>query len=226
MLFNLQFSNEEKKNCLPIAHRLVRFADSAQKNGIIYLEDEILESEENTYLKMGIWLLSSGVSAEIMEKSFLYSFVTNKSTGEELLKRLLISSSLQAMYNQGGACVVAHILGVLLGAEYLPELLETVSITINLEEIIDTHTRYIPESLEFEQKLLSLPNWELFHVLTPVSYFTLAIAFQGCSKSFINSMKVGISQNRFIQMCEAFSSFHHDKETILEHQNLILHTLG
>lgn len=225
LLFNLQVSSEEKKNCLPIAHRLICLAESARRNGIVFLENEISELEENSYLKMGVALLSSGVSADIIEKSFLYSFITNKSTGEELLKRLLISSAILAIYNQNGNYAVAHILASLLGEEYLLELLKNTSIIMNSEEFIDTYTFYISESLDFEKKMLNLSNCDLSKLLMLIDCSSLAIAFQGCSKSFINFIKVGISYNRFIQICEAFSFFQHEKKTILEHQALILHKL-
>ena len=82
----------------------------------------------------------------------------------------------------------------------------------------------MPESEDFEKRLLSLTRAELSCVLMPFQSSVLASAFKGCTKSFINKMRDGTSTRRFKNICEAFSSggildhtiIKEDQEVLLE----------
>lgn len=220
----IQFTPEEKQRCIPTVHRIVNLINLAWKNGILYLEVEVFE-ENNTFMKIGVDLLCNGVTPDLMEKILCSYIAYGNYKGYELLEKLIITQGLLAIYQSYNPYVIVHIMASMLGEEYLPEILSTVNSTINLNTCINEHTFYLPESAEFEKELLKLTRLELSRVLMPLDYEVFGIAFQGCSKSFINQMRDGVSVNFFNQICSVFMQQLFIKEDILAHQKIILKTM-
>lgn len=220
-----QFTPEEKKKCFPTAHKMVNLTNVARENGMVALEKEIIR-EDNEFLKIGVNLLVNGTTSDLVE-SILCSFIlSGRCEGTELLDKLIVVQGLIAICERHSPFVVAHFMASMLGEEYLPELINIANKTDDLNVCINEHTFCLPESKKFEERLLKLTITELAHVLMPTDYKVLAIAFQGCSKSFVHSMKEGVSVNYFSQICRALTQMVSTKEAILEHQELILNNLA
>ena len=230
----LKFSDEEKQKCLPTALRMVNLAYMAESHGILALKNEVT-AEDTPFMKMGVDLILEGLTPDVIEKILQLSILSDEYAKTDLLDRLLILQGLTAIAGGYRPFVTAHIIGAVLGEKYISKITAPMNETLNLNDYIDKYTFPLPESSKFEKRLLELTRAELSLVLMPMDYFLLTIAFIGCSKSFINKMRDGVSENTFKQICKTFScrpspKEEHPgcispKEEISEHQNLILRHL-
>ena len=219
----LQLSDKEKKKCLSTAIRMIDLAKMTRLNGIITLEDEVLN--DTSFLKLGANLILEGTDPTIIEKILHHSIISGGYTKTELLDRLIITEGLLAIINFHSPSVIAHILGSIIGEQYIPELVEVTSKTINLDNYIDKYTIESSESINFEEKLLKSTRSELSHLFLSSDNLSLAIAFKFCSKAFINRMRNSLPMTRFSEICDIFSRLRASIEDSLELQNIILNDL-
>ena len=220
---NVKFTEQEKQDCLPTACRIIDLFLFSRVNGIISLEVEV--ADESAFMKMSIDLLLNDADENIMEQVFCCCILSNEYTGVELLNNLLISQGIIALRKCYNPFIVAYIMNSMLGEKYLPELLAMTNKKIDLNLVMDEYLSYLPESDEFQEKLLNLTRLDLSHLLTSTDYQSLAMAFKGCKKSFVNRMRDGAPIGTFIQICQVLSELEFQKETILQYQKAILNNL-
>ena len=243
---NVQFSDEEKQLCLPIARQMVHLAIVSVEGGILGLESEVLSNDSySTLTKIGMNMILEPAGSERMKKFFQHVILSGGYKGTDLLERLLIAEGFLAiapddfrMPNGSWALgppsyhvptVVAYHVGAILGEEYIEELLATANKTdIDIDAYIDQYTSPLEESTAFEEKLLTLTNIGISHLLMPMDDFVLAMAFVGCSKSFIYYIQKKLPHIFFIRICAAFATpICHtlSKTEILQHQEVVLNQL-
>ena len=214
----IQFSDEEKRKCLNTAKRMIGLVDVVRSVGILGLEDEV--ENDTAFMKMGVSLMVNGLPAYYVEKILQNAILSGEYPETHLLDKLIIMQGLKAIVNRHSPFIIAHSVGSMLGEDYLPELIAETTITTNLNMLIDTYTIPLPESANFEKKLLGLTKTQLSYLLKPIApgeHISSSMAFRGCSKSFINEMRVGLSAYSFSYICKFFSFLREIKEEILEH---------
>jgi hypothetical protein len=230
LYLGIQISDEERLKSLPTAIKMVNLAKKVRFEGILSLEDEVVE--DNDFMKMGANLVLEGVEVDTIEKILQNSILSGGYTKTDLLDRLIMTQGLIAIVNYYSPFVIANIVGSILGEKYISEIIDTINKAIDVNDFIDKYTLPLYESIDFEKRLLKLTRTELSRLLMSIDNGSLTTAFGGCSKSFINKMREGISVNSFTEVCEAFSHLKapreensklmYFKELVLEHQSIIL----
>jgi len=227
----VRFSDEEKRKCLPTAYRLIKLANIAYENGILALEQEVIENGiDSDFMKMGANLIFNGVDPELVEKIFQHSVLSGGYTGADMLDRLLIAESFRIIQFGGPSTTmaVAYMAGAMLGEKYIPEIMsEMASVTakkeIDVDTLIEEYTIPLAESANFEERLLKLTKLELSYVLLRKDLIMLTTAFKGCNKSFIEHMRSGLPESSFERICELFRELPpQGKDEILIFQKMML----
>ena len=135
----VQFSEEEKQKCLPTAHKMVHLAMLMHREGVLGLEDEVLSKDTySTFMKLGVKFILDFIESGLMEKTFQHAILSGGFKGADLLERLLIAEGFLVMAptpfcmpngdfamtasSYHTASSVAHVLGAMLGEEYIVEL--------------------------------------------------------------------------------------------------------
>ena len=241
----VQFSEEEKQKCLPTARKMVHLAMLMHSEGIVGLGEEVSSKDTySTFMKLGAEFILDCVEPEMMEKIFQHAILSGGFSGADLLERLLVAEGFLVMapntfcmpngeyamtFNSyHTASAVAHVLGAMIGEEYIAELDALTKESIDVEKNINSYTSPLKESEPFEKRLLELTNDELVNFLMPMDAYLLAIALKGCSKSFIYHMKNGFSEASFLNVCKSFSYPINEptfKDDVLHHQNIIIKSL-
>jgi len=213
----MQFSSKEKEKSFNTAKRMVGLVRIARQVGILGLEDEV--KEDSAFMRKSIDLIVNGLSPYHIENIIQSIILSNEYSETSLLDKLIIAQGVTAIMSRHSPFVVAHFTGAILGEEYIQKLIAETNGVINTNELIDNHSTYFPESINFEEKLLELTRAQLSYFLKPIApseHIILAETFRGCSKSFINKMKDGLSESSFNYICELFCSLLEIKEENLE----------
>ena len=129
------FTTEEKEACLPLVRKLMGINNESIRNSFLSLEDDVenMNEEKDFFLKTALQLvyLSAGFCRQSWEKEpfkkgleaiedIMWNLViADKSTGEELLGRLLIIRAVMSLANCEEAMLVCYQLLSMLGTEYL-----------------------------------------------------------------------------------------------------------
>jgi len=227
----IQFSDEDKQKCLPIAHRMVHLANLSYEEGIFGVYDAATDSD---FMKMAANVVLSTTNRSIIEKILQHYILSNGYTGSDLLEKLIIIEGLHVIM----ACdngfdrtsTVAHLVGAMLGEKYMPEVLSKIDYfakkkPLDIDAIIDECTSPLPESrsMYFEQEMLKLTKIELSYVSLTLGNFILSSALKGCSKSLIHYMKNNLSESSFEEICRLFKGIGtQSEEEISSQQHVIL----
>jgi len=227
---NLAFTDEEKEQCIPTVRRIIKLAKISQANGILSLKHEISE-DDDSFLIMGIDLIADAVHPEYIEKIFQYSILSSRSSGLDLLNKLLISEGILAIQTGMYLYLMAHILGSLIEEKYIPDIIKMAEAeeTFDLKNFFETHCNLdsVSKSPVFESKLMNLTVVDLSWVLLSVDCYTLSVAIHKCSKAFVYHMRNGVSENTFMQICKHIKGMHSiDEDEILNAQKLVLYNLA
>ena len=227
---NVVYTDEEKEKCIPTVRRIIKLAKISKENGILSLKHEILENDDS-FLIMGIDLISDGVHPEYIEKIFQYAIRTSQSAGADLLNKLLIAEGILAIQASLHLPLMAYILGALIDEKYIPDIMKMTEAEENfdLKGFFDTYCGLgvISENSEFESRLLKLTTADLSRVLLTVDCYTLSVAFYKCSRSFLYHMRNGVSENTFIQICKNICNTHVvDEDELLNAQKQVLYNLA
>lgn len=204
---NLQFTDEEKRNCLPTALKILALCEYTREQGIISLENEV--AKEHIFIRIAAGLLLEGFGYERMEETLLSYILVGNYMGSELINRLIITEgfvSLAKTYRLESPLAIAYAIGSFLGEEYIEELIAAVTgITPDLNALINENTYFLPESQNFQDRLLTLTKRELSLVLSPSDYVELAEALKGCDIGFIKYIRDGVSEHCFVQICKTLA---------------------
>jgi|GEM_PF-1087449 len=211
----IQFSDEDKKKCISIAHRMVYLAHLSYQEGILSIRDTANDSE---FMKMAVNLTLSNMAPRLIEKTFQYYILSNECSGADLLEKLIIIEGLQVIMASdnwiGTTSTVAHLVGAMLGEKYMPEILSKADDfakrePIDTDALIAEYTSPLPESgsMHFEREMLKLTKAELSYVSLTMGHVILSSALKGCNKSFIHYMKNSVSEISFEEICRLFKDF-------------------
>jgi len=116
---DVEFTNEEKDECLPIAERILDLADLANRENILAFAG-IAEKEEDAYFKTALKMAAGGIRADLFDEVIKVLFVKERPQGAALLSRFIIHRGIYLIIR--GDFTVQK-LKVLLGSLYVPRLL-------------------------------------------------------------------------------------------------------
>ena len=115
----VEFTNEEKKACLPVAERIMELFDIARVNSILVFAAEA-EKEEDIYFKTALKMAADGIRADLFSEVINVLFIKEKPAGAALLQRFIIHRGIYLIIRGD---FTANKLKVLLGSLYVPHLL-------------------------------------------------------------------------------------------------------
>ena len=227
---NLNFSDEEKQKCIPTARKMVHLANFAREQGILGLEEELETDMTNVtkgdpFMETGINLIINCLDTSIVKEVLQYLILSGGYTGADLLEKLLIAQGLTGIQEGYDPFVTANFMGAMLGEKYISEIVDLAKDRlIETDTLIDKYTFPLYESGHFESKMLKLTREDFSKALMN-DINTLAIAFKGCSREFINStLREAVSERFFREICESFRMAP-NRDEILEAQAKILTNL-
>ena len=225
MFANLRFTDEEKDAALPMAIKMVNLGVATRANGIMSLEE--ITADEIDFIRIGANLLLEGQGPVMVERVLQNYILAGNYEGVDLLERLIITQGMAVMAEVSfhGWFVSAHIVGSMLGEAYVTKIIDAVGNAIDCDEFISKHNTPLTESKPFETKLLSLTSFALSKFLVFTDSSVLAPALKGCSRPFIDKIKLYMSTASFASICELLSVMHLDQQSILEYQRHVLNDL-
>ena len=112
------FTDDEKETCKPTVFKLVEFANLARQRGLLALETEILD-EQNEFLKTAVNLMLDAIDPVIIKQIFQNLMSADEYTGVELLNRLLIAEGVLSIQQQEHPRITALKLYSMLGEKYI-----------------------------------------------------------------------------------------------------------
>ena len=95
----VQCTLEEKRECFELIITLRKYASLAQKNGLLSLEQE-LPNVEDEFLRISLQMAIDGVSPELFRDIQDRRILVDNCTGKELLKRVIITEAISSILSQ------------------------------------------------------------------------------------------------------------------------------
>jgi hypothetical protein len=116
------FTEDDKKACEPVIHRLIALACIARKEGVLAL-DEAVESEPDVFLKQAVTFVVDAVSPKNLRKILKYIILASNHTGAELLRMFIIAEGALLIQKGENPSLIHRVLGSILGMEYVERVL-------------------------------------------------------------------------------------------------------
>jgi len=116
---DVEFTDAERKACLPAAERMMELADLALRNSVLALANEA-KKEKDAYLKAALKMAADGIRADLFVEVINILFVKEKAAGVQLLNRFIIQCVIYSIIR--GEYTLLK-LKVLVGSLYVPYLL-------------------------------------------------------------------------------------------------------
>jgi hypothetical protein len=83
------FTDSDRKSCLPLIDRIDKYAIIASKKGLLALDD-IAKKESNKFLKIALELMMDVARADTIAEILLTTIIADKPSGADLLGKLII----------------------------------------------------------------------------------------------------------------------------------------
>ncbi|MCL2243176.1 MAG: hypothetical protein FWC03_01755 [Treponema sp.] len=116
---DMEFTGEQKDECLPVAEKILQFSDLVKRESVLALAEKA-ESEDDVYFKTALKMASGGIRADLFDEVIKVLYVKEKPAGAALLKRFIIHRGIYLIIRGD---FTTQKLRVLLASCYLPRLL-------------------------------------------------------------------------------------------------------
>lgn len=197
-----------------------------RNNGILSLEKEAYN--DNEIIKMAVDLLVSGTELDIVEDIFKTFIQQGDLTRQDVLEMYVIFKSIIGIQKSFNCRTLAYTLSSLFGKEYITyfcEYLNSDRDSFNINILLNNELNYFKESDDFQETLLNVSREKIEILFRKIDIYTLAWAFKGCDKKFVNIMKHNISSSIFLEIAKLIKITVNDKYTTIESQKFILQKL-
>jgi len=115
-----ELTDDDRRECLPMAARILEMSLIARQKGLLALEDYILQAQESTFFKVGAMVVDVNDPNEIKE-IFQNFIMSTPYKGAELLKRVLIMEGVLMIAEAENACNIRERLLPFFGEEFYEE---------------------------------------------------------------------------------------------------------
>jgi|GEM_PF-1692023 len=116
---DVEFSEDEKEACMPIAKKILEYADLVKRESVLALAEKA-QNEEDLYFKTALKLAADGIRVDLFDEVFRVLFRKDISTDEDFLKWIVIHRGIYLIIKGN---ITTQKLKVLLGMPHLPRLL-------------------------------------------------------------------------------------------------------
>ena len=187
-----RFTEEEKESCIEVIYTLLDLANEARKRGILVLEDEVSQEEENIFLKHGISLVVDGTDPDLLKDVLETMILGDGHTGAALLERLIMLKGIQAIQAGENPRIMAYRLSAMLGEAYVSRVCNAYEgkREENLKRIQDFLETWkgrkpLPECEAFERIMLDV-HFGVSQMIRFIDWQTFLVAMNGCSEEFVS----------------------------------------
>jgi len=221
-------TDEQKKQCIPTVHKLIKLANCARMQGVLALEDEAL-NDESILLRTGVSLIVDGNDPVLVEKILQNMIDADNYEGAELLNRRLIAEGVLSIQRGDNPRIIAGILSAMLGEKYYQEVVDSCfpdggnpySMPIFREP-----RAALPECVAFEERLMKLNRGDMFRLFGKLDVYAWALASAGCSTQFVYQLANSVSQKVYMEFCRDLGMvMEHPKSMILDAQAAVIRQL-
>ena len=140
----MDFSDEDKRECLETAKTMVDIAQDVRKNGLLSIDEKIPKMDD-AFLRKYIQMAVDSTDPETLQKFMQLHIVANNYKGKELLKNLLIKEGVICIVKGYNPPAIKKYLGIYFGDDFSQEYDEFIA----LEEI---QAKKLPLSMNVVKK--------------------------------------------------------------------------
>ncbi len=111
---------KEKRELLPFIEELVKYSDTARREGILGLENE-LDNMQPRMLRKGMHMAVDGFDPDLVQSHLFHYALCGGAKGKELLRNMLITEAVLAIQQGDNPHIVRENLLSLMGEEIIEE---------------------------------------------------------------------------------------------------------
>ncbi|MCL2386919.1 MAG: hypothetical protein FWC89_05125 [Defluviitaleaceae bacterium] len=206
------FTKADRDASLPIIDKLLECAQIARQKGVLALEDNT-KQQENEFLIFALMLVVDGVDPALIKGILETLISTENHTGIELLERILITEGVLSVQAGESPRLLEMKLLCFLGEDYLkqrghfpiPAAGESIEHRINL--LYRKKPAKWAENAEFGNTILKLENDFIQNVFRDIAQKDLTLAICGASEAAATKLMSNLSKRLALMILDDIKTF-------------------
>jgi len=188
----MEFSGEDKRECLDTAKMIVKLAGKVRSKGLLALEDEIsyIRGADNIFLEKIINFMVDGYNHGYIKKTMQNYIVSGNCTGKKLFERIIITEGMLAILQGFSPKCVAEYLAAFFDGYFLDEFTEYCLYDKTVEKIKFREKIKGKQPLESAKPLddiiIKSGNFVIQKIIRDTSPKDLLVSFSGFSENAVN----------------------------------------
>ncbi len=238
----IQCSKEDKFECIPLIKDIINLANTARRQGLIILEEQIEANKNCPYLlKRLILLITDGRDVESVEKIASTYIVVGNYNGKEFLENILIMEGCLMLQQGIHPTLINAVLFAYLGLDFLEEenkMFEDVILNQSTLEKLNNAVNPLSDKTILLEQFNDMDNRSIQRILRDVDIDNLTFALLGASseirKKFLDNLSTSGKKIVNVELVNLYEQNNlstksevpfYLESNIVESQNKILNTV-